>query len=308
MKLGRLLASLLALLVGSAALIAAGERGFGPLLITREDEQKLILLFGEPRRIAPWSERVVTAPGPALRIPLLETVVTLPRRLQHLDAEPKEVITKDQERIVVDNYVIWRVADAVRFLSSHPTGALAARLRVDAIVRADVREVIGSHTLADLLSARRRDLIESIRSLSARRLESEGIEIVDVRINRSELPDRTLANVHERMKTDRDRLARKHRAEGEEQARRIRAEADRGAQVILAQARQRAELLRGEGDAKAAEIYASAYGKDPEFYGFVRGLEAYRKALGPGTTLVLSPRSEFFELLERGSRPAVRER
>jgi membrane protease subunit HflC len=296
----RALSWLLALLLGGAALTAAGERGIGPLLITRADEQKLILLFGEARRIAPWHERVATAPGPALRIPLLEEVRTLPRRLQHLDAEPKEVITKDQERIVIDDYVIWRIADPVRFTASHPTGVAAAQLRIDAVVRADIREVIGSHTLGDLLSEQRRGLVDSIRALSAERLASAGIEIVDVRINRSELPDRTLANVYERMKADRDRLARKFRAEGEEEARRIRAEADGRARVIVAEAAQRAELTRGEGDAMAAQIYAQAYGVDPEFYAFVRSLEAYRKTLGDGTTLVLSPRSAFFELLERG--------
>ncbi len=301
MSLRRLLLALSVLAIAALALVAAGERGIGPVLLTREDEQRLILLFGEPRRIAPWSDRIVTEPGASLRIPLLETVVTLPRRLQHLDSEPKEVITKDQERMVADNYVIWRVADAVRFLASHPAGISAARMRIDTVVRADVREVIGRNTLADLLSTQRRNLVESIRVLSAERLAPEGIEIVDVRINRTELPDRTLENVYERMKTDRDRLARKHRAEGEEEARRIRAEAEREAQVIVAQAKQQAELVRGEGDAKAAEVFAAAYGQDPEFYSFVRGLEAYRKALGPGTTLVLSPRSEFFELLDRGS-------
>jgi membrane protease subunit HflC len=291
---------LLALAIGGAALTAAGERGIGPLLITRADEQKLILLFGEARRIAPWRDGVATKPGPALRIPLLEEVRTLPLRLQHLDAEPKEVITKDQERIVVDDYVIWRIADPVRFTASHPTGVASAQLRIDSVVRADVREVIGSHTLADLLSERRDAIVESIRGLSAERLASAGIEVVDVRINRTELPDRTLSNVYERMKADRDRLARKYRAEGDEEARRIRAEADAAARVIVAEAEQRAALARGDGEARAAEIYAQAYGVDPDFFAFVRSLEAYRKTLGERTTLVLSPRSEFFELLERG--------
>lgn len=280
----------LGLLLVVTVLIAAGNVGLGPVVITREGSQQIILSVGPPR--------AVTEPGWSLRVPLLEEARTYDGRLLHLNTKPDMIQTKDQERIVVDNYAMWRIADPKEFLSSFPKGMAQAEKQIDRVVRAGVREIIGRNTLTDVLTARRSEIMKEIRHAVTESFAGAGIAIKDVRINRTELPPGIEKNVYARMQTDRERLARKYRAEGEEQARKIRAEADRDAQVIVARARGQAEVARGEGDATSTRVYAEAYGRDPEFFAFVRSLEAYRKTIGEGTTLVLSPESEFFQFFD----------
>jgi membrane protease subunit HflC len=161
--------------------------------------------------------------------------------------------------------------------------------------------VIGQHTLVEVLKDKRAEIMEEIGQKSGQALERFGIEINDVRINRTELPRGAEENVYARMRAERERQARKNRAEGEEQARRIRAEADREARVVVAEARGQAEIERGTGDAEATRIYAEAYSRDAEFYAFLRSLEAYRRTIGEGTTMVLLPDHEFFRMLSHGS-------
>lgn len=274
------------------AALWAGEHGLGPVVINHEDEQKIVLFFGDPLV-------VLTEPGMALRPPLLSVVLTFDRRWLYLNTEPLPIQTRDEERIVVDNYVVWRIADPLRFRESFPTGLEQAELQIDRLIRADVRKVIGRHTLDEVVSDARVEIMRDITKESREQLAEFGLEVRDVRINRTELPAGTERNVYARMRTERERLARKHRAEGDEEARRIRAEADREARVTVAEARRDAEILRGEGDAEAARIYAEAHATAPEFYGFVRRLEAYRKTIGPETTLLLPPDNEFFRLFGR---------
>jgi membrane protease subunit HflC len=176
-----------------------------------------------------------------------------------------------------------------------------AKQRIDRTVRDDVREVIGRHTLTEVLKDARPVIMREITRQSSEALADKGISLADVRINRTELPEGAEGSVYARMKTERERLARKNRAEGEEQARRIQAVADREARVIVANARRDAEITRGQGDAEATRIYGEAYSSDAEFYAFVRSLEAYRKTIGKHTTLVLSPEAEFFQFLQRAS-------
>jgi membrane protease subunit HflC len=270
--------------------VAAGNLGIGPVVITKEGTQQIILRFGE----------VIdeTEPGWSWRVPLLDEVKTYERRLLYLNTEEDVIQTKDQERIVVDNYAMWKIDDLTAFISSFPRGMRQAEKQMDRVVRAGVREIVARHTLTEVLTDRRSEVMEAIRKRVADSFSGTGIAIHDVRINRTELPPAIEKNVHARMKTDRDRLARKYRAEGEEQARKIRAAADRDATVIVANARGEAQVTRGAGDAESTRIYAAAYGKAPEFYAFVRSLAAYRKTIGEGTTLVLSPESEFFEFLD----------
>ena len=285
------------LLLGAAVLLVwAGRYGFGPVVITREGEQKLILMLGDPRK--------VTQPGWDLRVPLLENARVYEKRLLYLNLESASIQTKDQERLVVDNYAVWRIGDPVRFYSSFPIGMVQAEPQIDRVVRASVRQVIGQHTLTDVLTDARIEIQEAITAQASSTLADSGIEMVDIRINRTELPQATEQNVFARMKTDRERLARKYRAEGEERARRIRAESDREARVIVANAQRDAQKERGIGDAEAARIYAEAHSSSPEFFAFLRSLEAYQKTIGDGTTLVTSPRSQFFELFE--GTPAAR--
>ncbi len=281
----------LALLAGLfVGLVAAGNVGLGPLVITREDEQKIILLLSQARR--------VTSPGASLRWPLLETAETFDRRWLYLDSEPDTVQTGDGEQLRVDNYAIWRIADPILFKRTFPTGMIAAEKGVDRAVRDGVREVIGRHTLHQVLDDQRALVMGEITERTRSKVKGFGIDVADVRINRTELPPGTEESVYARMSTERERLGRKNRAEGEERARRIRAHADRDARIIVANAQRDAEIARGEGDAEAARIYAAAYSTDLEFYEFHRSLEAYRKSIDEKTTLVLSPDAEFFRFFE----------
>jgi membrane protease subunit HflC len=289
----RALFVLLVVAAAFAALVKAGEYGIGPVVVTREDEQKLILLLRDPRDEA-------TRPGLSFRIPFLEEVLGFDRRWLHLNSKPLIVQTIDRERIVVDNYVIWRIADPLQFYKSFPTGTERAELQIDREVGGNLREVVGERSIPQVLTEQRETIMREVTEKSAQALRPFGIEVRDVRINRTELPSGAEENVYARMRAERERLARKHRAEGEEQARTIRADADRRARVIVAEAREKAERLRGTGDAESARIYAAAYSRDPAFYEFVRSLEAYRKTLGEGTTLVLPPEHEFFRSLHTG--------
>lgn len=291
--MSRLVLFVLVVLAGLVALVVLGSQGIGPVVITREDEQKIVLFVGDPRETP-------LQPGVALRWPLLEEVRTFDRRWLHLSSEPKEIQTLDRERILVDNYVIWHIADPLLFYKSFPTGLAEAEAQIDREVRANVREVIGQRTLPEVLQDARVLIMKDITEKSDESLRRFGIEVNDVRINRTELPRGADENVFARMRAERERLARKNRAEGEEEARSIRAEADREARVIVAEAQRQAEVERGVGDAEAARVYAEAYSTDPEFYGFVRSLEAYRNTLGEGTTLVLPPDHEFFRTFDSG--------
>jgi len=287
---GRILPVVVALALVLVGLVALGNVGLGPFVITREGEQKLILLLSQARR--------VTSPGLSLRWPLLEAAEAFDGRWLYLNTEPETIQTRDGEQLTVDNYAIWRIEDAIAFKRAFPGGVPAAQQRLDRAVRDDVLEVIGRHTLEEVLKEKRGEIMTQITQKTSDTVRQDGIELGDIRINRTELPLETLDSVFARMKTERERLARKNRAEGELDARRMRAEADAEARVIVANARRDAEIARGEGEAGAARIYAEAFGPDQGFYEFKRSLEAYRTTIGGKTTLVLSPKAEFFRFLE----------
>jgi membrane protease subunit HflC len=272
--------------------LGASALGFGPIVLNPEGEERIAFLLGDP-------VRVIKEPGLSL-VPPFASIQVFDARWRQLSAEPREIPTLDQERIAIDYYVVWRIADPLQFRRNFPIGLVEAEKQIDQQVRGQLREVVGQKRLAQVLKDERRQILEQIAAESNAAVERFGVEVRDVRISRTELPRGTEENVYARMRAERNRLARKYRAEGEEQARRIRAEADRESQVIVAEARRDAEIERGQGDAEAARIYAEAYSQDPEFYAFVRGLEAYRKTLGKGTLLVLPPDHEFFRLLESG--------
>ncbi|MGI9591225.1 MAG: protease modulator HflC [Myxococcota bacterium] len=287
----RLILIALVLIALFTGLLVAGQNGYGPLIVTREGEQRVILFLREAK--------AVTAPGLRVWWPEpLGASRSYPSRWLHLNTEPDTVQTTDGEQLIVDNYAIWRISDAIQFQRSFPSGKVEAEKRIDRAVRDDVREVIGRYTLSDVIKEKRKSLMKEITDKTRSEVASFGIEVSDVRINRTDLPGETLDSVYSRMTTERERLAKKNRSEGEEQARRIRAEADRDARVILANAKRDSEIARGEGDAEATRIYAESYGSDPDFYSFTRSLEAYRKSIDGKTTLVLSPDSEFFRYLQ----------
>ena len=287
----RILFGLLVVSAICAALVWAGEVGVGPVVITREGEQKVVLLFGSP-------VSVQTEPGLSLRVPLLSTVLTFDRRFLYSNSEPQQMQTRDAERPLVDHYVVWRIADPLKFFASFPSGMSQAEAQIDRVTRSDLREVVGTKTLAEVVTTERERVMKEITEKSAASLAEFGIEVRDVRINRTELPPGTEENVYARMRSQREQLARKYRAEGDQEGRRIRAEADRDSLVTVADAQRDADVLRGEGEAESARIYAEAHSIAPEFYGFVRRLDAYKKTIGEKTTLVVPPSNDFFDLLQ----------
>ena len=253
--------------------------------------QAIVVQLGDP-------VRTVQEPGLYVKLPFIQNVLYFDKRLLEYDASPKELLTKDKQQLVVDNYVRWRIHDPLQYYRTLRTES-GAQSRLDDVVYSNVRESLGRHTLRDVVNERRAALMQEVTSKSDKKAREYGIEIVDVRIKRADLPEKNELNVFNRMRTERERLAKKFRAEGDEEARKIRSEADKQVQILLADARQKAEIMRGEGDALTVKIFADAYGRDPEFYELVRTLEAYRKTIGEGTTLILSPNSDFFRLLNQ---------
>jgi membrane protease subunit HflC len=257
------------------------------LFVVDQRQQALVLQLGDPVRI-------VREPGLKAKIPFVQQVSYYDRRLLDFDADAQEVIMADQKRLVVDAFARYRIVDPLRFYQTVGTEA-NMRNRLSAIVVASMRNVLGSVPFSEVLTSRRSALMRQISDLVVAESNSFGVEVIDVRIMRADLhPDNSPA-IFARMQTERQREANQERAEGAELGQRIRAEAERDRTVILADAQRQAQILRGVGDAEATAIFADAFNRDPQFYGFYRSLEAYRKALGDGqATMVLSPDSDFF--------------
>lgn len=256
-------------------------------------EQAIVLRLGEPLR-------TVQHPGLYFKLPGADEVVYTDRRLLDYDAAPKELLTRDKQQLVVDNYTRWRIVDPLQYFVA-VRDERGAQSRLDDIVYSNLRENFGRQTLNEIVSAKRAELMEEITKKSDESARQYGIEVVDVRIKRADLPEKNEQNVFSRMRTERERLAKKFRAEGDEESRKIRSESDKQVQVMLAEAQKQADILRGRGDAEAVRIFADAYGKDEDFFEFTRTLDAYREALPGSTTIVLSPESEFFQLLKQRS-------
>lgn len=285
--------SLLLLVVGLAAgTLWAGQYGWGPVVIVNEWESKIPLLLGSP-----WREPIIR-PGPTWRIPLIEEMVTIDKRLQFLDAQPMEMQI-ESERLEVDYYAIWKIDNPLLFRRSFPGGSNAATVIIQRRLKSLVGAAVGHMTMQQLLA--RSGLIGDLGEKLSLDLAEKGIQIVDIRINRTELPAEARSAAYDQMREQRRAISREHRAAGEREAREVRAKAQRQARKILAEAGSQAEITRGLGDAEATAIYAHAYSKNPEFYAFTRSLSAYRMTLGKKTTLVLSPAHPFFRYLD----PAV---
>jgi membrane protease subunit HflC len=198
---------------------------------------------------------------------------------------------------VVDNYSRWRIDDPLQFYRSLRTED-GAQSRLDDIVYSNLRETLGRHTLREIVSEKRAALMAEVTATADEKMRPYGVRVIDVRIKRADLPEQNERNVFNRMRTERERLAKKFRAEGEEESRKIRSDADKQVRILRAEARQKSDVIRGEGDAAAARIFAEAYGRDPDFYAFVRTMDAYRRTVDESTTLILSPESEFFRWLD----------
>jgi len=275
----KLIAALL-LLVGVAGLLG------GTLFKVSEPVQAIVFQFGDPRR-------VITEPGLAWKIPFIQDVEYFDKRILNLDPQPEEILLSDQKRILVDAYARYRITDPLKFFQSVRFERAFVQ-RFGSVLNAAVRDSVARVEITDLLSDKRIDVMNEIVEKVRRVAPQYGVTLVDVRIGRTDLPPQISANVFDRMRTDRVKEANQLRAEGDEIKQRIEAQAEREKTVLLAEARRQSNILRGEGDAQRNLVLGEAYGKDPEFFRFYRSMEAYREALGDGTSMVLSPDSEFF--------------
>lgn len=257
--------------------------------------QAVVLQLGEPVRI-------VREPGLYVKIPFIQSVLYFDKRLLEYDAAPKELLTRDKQQLVVDNYTRWRIVDPLKFYQAVRDEG-GAQSRLDDIVYSNLRENFGRQTLLEIVSTRRAGLMEEVTRKSDQKARDFGIEVVDVRIKRADLPEKNEQNVFSRMRTERERLAKRYRAEGDEEARKITSGAEKEVRVLMAEAKRASEVTRGQGDAEAVKIYADAYGRDVEFFTLVRTLDAYRKALPNTTSVIMSPEAEFLRFL-KGVDPA----
>ena len=251
--------------------------------------QALVIQLGDP-------VRTVQEPGLYLKIPFIQNVEYFDKRLLLYDAQPKELLTRDKQQLVVDNFARWRIVDPLNFYRTL-RNEQGAQSRLDDIIYSNVRENLGRQTLLEIVSSRRAELMREITKASDNRVRDFGIEIVDVRIRRADLPEKNEQNVFRRMKAERERQAKKFRAEGDEEARKIRSQAERESKIILAEAGKQSDIIRGGGEARAVKIFADAYGRDVEFFELQRTLQAYDTAITDGTQFILSPDSEFFRYL-----------
>lgn len=273
--------------------------GLSSVFIVDEREQALVLQFG-----AVVDKR--TEPGLGFKIPFIQDVVKFEDRILSLDSQPLEVIPLDNRRLVVDAFARWRIADVVQFRQA--VGSLEqAQTRLESILNATLRRELGAVLSDTLLSADRSTLMTRIRDGARASATVLGVEVVDVRIKRVDLPAQNLAATFSRMQAERQRVAADERARGQEAAQIIRAQADRTAVETVSEARKQSEIIRGEADAQRNAIFAEAFGRDPEFFAFYRSLAAYEKALqGRNSSMVISPNSEFFEYLKGIEGPAPR--
>jgi len=261
---------------------------FLSLFTVKEINQAIVLQFGDPKK-------VISKPGLQVKIPFIQNVVYLDRRILSLDPAPEEVIASDQKRLIVDAYARFKIVDPLKFYISVGDERVA-RSRLATIINSRIRNVLGKQSLATLLSEDRTKQMAIIQEGVNTEAEKFGITIIDVRIKRADLPQANSEAIYKRMQTEREREAKEFRAKGAEMAVTITSTADKEVTVLLANAKKQSEIMKGEGDGQRNNIFAKAFGKDPEFFAFYRAMQAYEKALiGGDTSLILSPDSDFFK-------------
>ena len=269
-------------------LLVLSATAFFSIFIVKEINQAIVLQFGDPKRI-------ISTPGINFKIPFIQNVVFLDKRILNLDAPPEEVIASDQKRLIVDAFARFQIIDPLKFYISVGNERVA-RSRLSTIINSRIRSVLGTQRLQTLLSADRTNQMALIQDGVNTEAEKFGIKIVDVRIKRADLPPANSEAIYRRMQTERNREAKEFRAKGAEMAITITSTADKEVTVILAEAEKQSQIMKGEGDGQRNKIFAEAFGKDPDFFAFYRAMQAYEKALiGGETSLILSPDSEFFK-------------
>ena len=269
-------------------IVIAGFAIYLSLFVVKEINQAIVLQFGDPKK-------VIAEPGLQVKIPFIQNVVYLDRRILSLDPDPEEVIASDQKRLIVDAYARFKIVDPLKFYISVGDERVA-RSRLATIINSRIRNVLGKQSLAILLSEDRTKQMAIIQEGVNAEAEKFGITIIDVRIKRADLPQANSEAIYKRMQTEREREAKEFRAKGAEMAVTITSTADKEVTVLLANAKKQSEIMKGEGDGQRNKIFAQAFGKDPSFFAFYRAMQAYEKALiGGDTSLILSPDSDFFK-------------
>lgn len=277
-------------LIVFAILIGLGFVASASIFTVHQTQQALVLQFGDPRA-------VITEPGLHFKTPFVQNVVYLDKRILALDSAAEELIASDQKRLVVDAFTRYKIVDPLQFYKSLQNES-RARSRLAAIVTSSMRSVLGAEEFEAVVRDKRAELMSRIRELVNTQAMDFGIQIVDVRIRRADLPEANSQAIYRRMQTEREQEASEFRARGQEVSRSIRAEADKSVTVLLAEATRDAEIIRGQGDACRNRVFATVYGKDPDFFAFYRSMQAYEKALQDNQTMmVLSPDSAFFQFL-----------
>jgi membrane protease subunit HflC len=261
------------------------------LFIVDETKQAIVLQFGKPIR-------EIKESGLNWKVPFIQNVVFFEDRLLVYDAAPTEIITKDKKALIVDNYARWKIVDPLTFLQT-VNDLNGAQSRLDDIIYSELRVDLGLFDMSEIVSEKREGIMKRVTEISNEKANTYGIEIVDVRIKRVDLPPENEKYIFDRMRAERERIAKQYRAEGQEESAKIIAETEREKTVILAEAYKTAQTLKGEGDAEAVKIYAESFNQDPEFYKFYRTLEAYRKTFKDKTTVLLSTDSEFLKYLNK---------
>ena len=271
-----------------AVIILIGFTIFQSLFVVQEINQAIVLQFGNPKKI-------ISEPGIKVKLPFIQNVVYIDKRVLNLDSPPEEIIASDQKRLIVDAFARFKIIDPLKFYISVGNENVA-RSRLSTIINSRIRGVLGTQELSTLLSTDRTKQMLVIKNDVNVEAKNFGIEIIDVRIKRADLPQANSEAIFKRMQTERQREAKEFRAEGAEIASKITATADKDVAVILANANKQSQILRGEGDGQRNKIFAEAFNRDPEFFSFYRAMQAYEKALiGGDTSLILSPDGEFFK-------------
>ena len=256
-----------------------------------ETMQAIVLQLGKP-------VGDVKSPGIHFKIPFAQEVKYFEKRLLDYDAAPAEILTADKKNLVVDNYAKWNITDPLKFYKT-VRNVQGAQARLDDIIYAELRVELGRHIMIDIITSLRADIMAKVTDRSNKKAKDYGISVRDVRMKRIDLPQENERAVFGRMRTERERQAKKYRSEGQEASMKIRATANKERTIILAEAYRKSQILKGEGDAEATKIYAESFGQDSEFFQFTRSLETYRNALDPNTTIVLSSDDEFLRYFQK---------
>jgi len=280
-------------------IIIIGFTIYSTFFIVKETQQAIVLQFGSPKKIYKDA-------GLHYKIPFIQNVQHVDRRVLEIDAPPEEIIASDQKRVIIDAFAKYIIIDPLKFAISVGNERVA-NSRLGTIINARIRGVVGKDPLESLLSSNRNKIMQQITQQVAEEAADFGMKVIDVRIKRADLPVANSEAIFKRMQTERSREAKEFRAEGAELAQEIKAKADKDVTIILAEARKKSQILRGEGDGQRNKIFADAFGRDPEFFSFYRAMQSYEKSLQSGqTSLVLSPDSDFFKFFGESGLKAIK--